>query len=111
MTSAPTPKKSDHAGVIAGSVIAVVVVLAAGGVGAWMVIRKRRRERDAGSQGLGLRKAGMKYAEMPESELNSMDGRRAVTDARIKEDVELDAGQRHEILDEHTAAVRHELGT
>ena len=110
MTSAPTQKKSDHAGVIAGSVIAVIVVLAAGGVGAWMVIRKRRA-RDAGSQGRSFRKAGIKYAEMPESELGSMDGRRAVTDARIKEDVELDAGQRHEMLDEHTPAVRHELGT
>lgn len=114
VTSAPTKKDSDHAGVIAGSVIAVVVVLAAGGVGAWIVLRKRKRARDAG---LRQGKAGMKYSEMPDSELESMDGRREatdargeVTDARAPDTVELDSRPRHEMLDDHTSAIRHELG-
>ena len=114
VTSAPTKKDSDRAGVIAGSVIAVVVVLAAGGVGAWMVLRKRRRARDAG---LRQGKAGMKYSEMPDSELESMDGRREATDARgevtdtrAPENVELDSRPRHEMPDDHTSAIRHELG-
>ena len=110
MTSAPTQKKSDHAGVIAGSVVAVVVVLAAGGVGAWIVLRKRRA-RNAGSQGLGLWKTGKPYSEMPDSELTSIDGRRVVTETRVQGNIELDSGQRHEMPDEQAPAVRHELGT
>ena len=123
-------KKSDHAGVIAGSVVAGVVVLAAGGVGAWIVLRKRKRARDAGSQGLGFRKAGMKYSEMPDSELDSLDGRKETdararensepvsldgrteeANARVQQNVELDSRQRHEMLDDNTPVVRHELAT
>ncbi|KAL8793229.1 MAG: hypothetical protein Q9195_004165 [Heterodermia aff. obscurata] len=132
VTAVPSKKKSNNAGVIAGSVMAVVVVLAAGGVGAWIVLRKRRKMGDAGFQGRGLGKAGMKYSEMPDSELESMDGRREVmdgrgevrderretangrrvaTDTRVPENVELDSRQRHEMQDDHIPVVRHELGT
>ncbi|KAG6995596.1 hypothetical protein G7Y79_00044g080670 [Physcia stellaris] len=109
VTSAPTKKKSVPAGVIAGSVIAVAVVLAAGGVGAWIVLYKRRRARHAGPQAIG--EIGKKYSEMPDSELASIDPRGEETDTRVPENVELDSGQRHEMLDDQTSVVRHELGT
>ena len=111
VTSTPTKKKSVPAGVIAGSVIAVVVVLAAGGVGAWIVLRKRRKARHAGPQGLAIGKTGKKYSEMPDSELASIDPRGGETNTRGPENVELDSGQRHEMLDDQTPVIRHELAT
>ena len=123
VTPSPAPAKKDNTGVIAGVVVAVVVVLAAVGIGAFIVLRKRRRERHAREHGGIISYEGKKYSEMPHSEAGSggnlvADGRRDASDTRIQEDAELDGAQRYEIQDqpaqelarERGPVIRHELG-
>lgn len=121
VTSAPAKKKRNYAGLIAGVVIAAVVVLAGIAIGAFITLRKRKRVRQAVAQGDSMRKR-MNYSEMPNNQLGGSIGagmgRDAPTsDGRIQGNVELDGDQRHEIQDEHMHTlgqepmVRHELGS
>lgn len=123
VTPSAAPAKKDNTGIIAGVVVAVVVVLAAVGVGAFFVLRKRRAKRAMEDGGI-MTHEGKKYSEMPNSDVRgegspAVARRKEVSDARIQGDAELDGGQRYEIQDhyghepaqERGPAMRHELGT